>query len=146
MATGALPAGLRPWTAEDRAHRGRPKLFSHLPVSLIRYIRTQTFDGQEMADFMLLVLRGGPIKQAHLSKKKSFPSLRDRMEAANWLTNRAFGLPKETIELTESEDTRAARQTLIAAMSEEDRAALKAILLKAIEAQATTEAPPVPAP
>lgn len=128
-------ANLRPWQPEDRTYRGNPKR-----NPLRHYIRQQTLDGREMADFMLGVLRGEPILKSRLAKRDRIPSLKARMYAAEWLADRAFGRPKESVEITEGDGTRAERRTLIAAMSPEDREALMALLRRAIEAQ--TPAPP----
>lgn len=138
MAANSL-ANLRPWTPEDRAARHAPKRH-HL--TLTRYIREITNDGHEMADFMLGILRGEPIKNPRLDQRARYPGLRARMAAAEWLADRAFGKPKEHLELTEGEGVRAERQTLIAAMTPEDREALMALLRRAIEAQT----PPAPLP
>jgi hypothetical protein len=45
------------------------------------YIRSKTLDGEEIADFMLAIFRDENRR------------LRDRMEAATWLADRAFGRP-----------------------------------------------------
>jgi hypothetical protein len=52
---------------------------------LIARIREETRDGEEIADFMLSVFRD---KTA---------SRRDRMEAASWLTDRAYGRAAQTL-------------------------------------------------
>ncbi len=51
------------------------------PKGLARFIREQTRDGEELAEFMLRTLRN-----------RKAP-LRNRMEAATWLADRAFGRP-----------------------------------------------------
>ena len=108
------------------------------------YIRAQTDDCKEVANLMLGIMRGQPITDPSLAKKRRYPSIRDRMQAADWLTNRAFGLPREFVEITEGAEARAQRQTLIAAMSPEDREALMALLRRAIEAQAPPALPSAP--
>jgi hypothetical protein len=61
---------------------GRPKRLA----KLIETIQRQTRDGQDLVDFMLQTFRSGP--------------MRYRMEAAHWLTERGFGKPPQTVELT----------------------------------------------
>ena len=61
---------------------GRPK---HV-TKLIETIQHETHDGRELVDFMMQTFRSGP--------------MRYRMEAAYWLTERGFGKPPQTVELT----------------------------------------------
>src|SRR5262245_31192751 len=59
------------WKPGDSGHpKGRAPGFSAL-------IRSQTREGAELVDFMMLVFRKAPLKH--------------RMEAANWLADRGFG-------------------------------------------------------
>lgn len=62
---------------------GRPKGF-------VQAIREQTGNGQELVAFMLQVFRGRQPKAR----------LRDRMDAATWLADRAFGKPVQQMEHT----------------------------------------------
>lgn len=135
-------ANLRPWTPEDRAHRGQP--FRNAQTVLIQYIRHQSKDGAEMVDFMFAVLRGETIKAPGLKRKRAVPTIRDRMHAADWLANRAFGLPKETIEVSDPEGARQERLTLLAKLPSEARQALRAILSEALAAQALAPRPIAP--
>jgi hypothetical protein len=59
---------------------GRPKG----TVGLAAYIKAKTTDGQEIADFMMCVMRGEKIEG------KS-PKIVERIEAARWLADRAWG-------------------------------------------------------
>jgi hypothetical protein len=59
---------------------GRPK-----SAGLVARIREETRDGEEIADFMLSVFRD------------ESASRRDRMEAASWLTDRAYGRAAQTV-------------------------------------------------
>jgi hypothetical protein len=52
------------------------------------YIRTQTHDGQRIADFMLTVMND-------TARKIDQP-----MEAATWLADRGFGKPAQAVELS----------------------------------------------
>ena len=85
-------------------------------------------------------VKNGPSGRGHGKPPRPSPELRVR--AAEILLDRAFGKAKEILEL--QGDDAAARQerlTLIASMSQDDRDALRALLLKALEARA--QAPPV---
>src|SRR5207244_5015060 len=53
------------------------------PRGLAQLIREATDDGRELVDFMLRVVRG----------KEARARVRDRMDAATWLADRAFGKP-----------------------------------------------------
>jgi hypothetical protein len=54
------------------------------PKGLVRRIREETRDGEELVDFMLRVLRS------------EGESTRTRVEAASWLADRGFGRPQQT--------------------------------------------------
>ena len=54
------------------------------PKGLASYVREQTLEGEELADFYLAIFRGEKI-----DRKK--PGLRRRMEAGTWLSDRGFG-------------------------------------------------------
>jgi len=56
------------------------------PAGLAALIRAQTNDGRDIADFMLKAMRNGALEQ------------RERMEAARWLGDRAFGRVGLTLE------------------------------------------------
>lgn len=55
------------------------------PQGLGTYIRTETQDGQAIADFMLAVMKD-PARKVD-----------QRMEAATWLADRGFGKPAQVI-------------------------------------------------
>lgn len=65
------------WKAGDPSPNpgGRPK-------GLASYIREQTMDGRELADFLMAVVRGG---------ERAFCKMSDRLYACEMLMNRAFG-------------------------------------------------------
>lgn len=58
------------------------------PKGLVRAIREQTEDGEQLVAFMLRVFRG------EVAEAK----LRDQMEAATWLADRGFGKPVQALE------------------------------------------------
>ena len=63
------------------------------PRGLATYVRETTNNGQEMVDLMTSIMRGETIDGLK-------PRLRDRMNAATWLSDRAFGKPSMQIEAT----------------------------------------------
>jgi hypothetical protein len=134
-------ANLRPWTKSDRDVRGTVHV-NPKRLSLVKYIRSRTDDGREMADFMLAVLRGERLRLPGLPPARAHarPNIRLRMQAADWLANRAFGFPKESLEVTDGE-ARQERLTLLASMSDDDLSALRVILLRALEARAQAHDP-----
>src|SRR4029453_9860636 len=60
------------------------------PKGLVRAIREQTQDGEELVSFMLRGLRG----------EAEGGRLRDRLEAASWLADRGFGKPTQAMEVS----------------------------------------------
>jgi hypothetical protein len=54
------------------------------PKGLVRRIREETRDGEELVDYMLAVLRA------------EGESTSPRVEAASWLADRGFGRPQQT--------------------------------------------------
>ena len=63
------------------------------PRGLAAYVRESTGNGQEMVDLMTSVMRGETIDGTK-------PRIKDRMDAASWLSDRAFGKPSMQIEAT----------------------------------------------
>jgi hypothetical protein len=66
------------------------------PKGLASIIRDRTFDGQELVDFYTSVFRGEKIDGVK-------PTLKLRMEAATWLTDRGFGKPMQSIQMAAQE-------------------------------------------
>jgi hypothetical protein len=70
-------------------------------LGLTRYIRETTSEGAELVNFMLAVFRGD---MAHLPNARTRPlprneiDLRDRIAAATWLADRAFGRPGQVLD------------------------------------------------
>ena len=63
------------------------------PRGLAAYVRENTGDGKEMVDLMATIMRGETIDGIA-------PRIRNRMEAASCLADRAFGKPTTQIEAT----------------------------------------------
>ena len=61
------------------------------PRGLASYVREKTCDGTEIVDLMVSVMRGETVDGAK-------PRLRDRMDAATWLSDRGFGRPVNQVE------------------------------------------------
>src|SRR5262249_51192104 len=97
---------------------GRPRgAKNRAPLGLAAYVRDQTLDGRELADFHLSILRG------HVpgAPKKEQPRLRDRMEAADWLADRAFGRPSHQDPWPGSESGQGFLLPTVDALPEEDK-------------------------
>jgi len=81
-------ANLRPIKkGEVRNPGGRPK-------GLERIIREQTKDGSEIVRVFLSVFNG------EVQPDGDLPSAKDRMQAAEWLTERGYGKVKDQVELS----------------------------------------------
>ena len=59
------------------------------PKGIVRAIREQTRDGDDLVAFVVRVFRG----------EVDGVKLRDRLEAATWLADRGFGKPTQGVEL-----------------------------------------------
>jgi len=80
--TAAAPRG-RPF---PKGQSGNP---GGRPRGLVRAIRDQTEEGDELVAFVMRVFRG----------EVEGVRLRDRLEAATWLADRGFGKPTQGVEL-----------------------------------------------
>ena len=71
---------------------------------VVGYIKSLTHDGEEMIDLMVKVMRGEPMPRVMKLPSgeemtvEQTPTTETRMEAAEWLTDRAFGKPAQKIE------------------------------------------------
>ena len=63
------------------------------PKGLANYVRESTYNGEEIVDLMVSVMRGEIIDGMK-------PRIRDRMDAASWLSDRGFGKPITSVEAT----------------------------------------------
>lgn len=61
------------------------------PRGLAAYVRENTDGGEEIVELMVSVMRGDVIGG-------QVPRIRDRMDAATWLADRAFGKPVASVE------------------------------------------------
>jgi hypothetical protein len=122
------------------------------PQGLARLAREAVGDGQDLIQFFTAVLRAD---RKYLGERRV--ALRDRMQAATWLADRAFGKAIQVVEIPEDpqqEQVEAARQQLIE-MPLELREAVGRWLLErrnsrlraqreAIEARVKSMLPPAP--
>jgi len=61
------------------------------------YIQYHTHNAREMIDLYLAVMRGDPVVER---KKKHYPAcIGDRLHAADWLVNQAWGKPQESLKV-----------------------------------------------
>jgi hypothetical protein len=81
------------------------------PKGLAALIRARTQDGQELVDLMLKIMRGElPVERTYIRDGEEYtvlekPSLRDRMQAAEWLAERGFGKVTEHFALQNPDGT-----------------------------------------
>jgi hypothetical protein len=126
---------------------GNPNGFTGPLRSLASQIRAQTGNGSEIAALYLEIMRGNPVRMPGRTIKKGKngrkisvlyvrPTLDQRIDAAAWLADRGWGKAKETIELT-GEASPAQRLELLRRLSDEDRAQLRGLLQRALEAKTT---------
>jgi hypothetical protein len=81
--------------------RGRSGNPAGRPLGLTRYIRETTGEGVELANFMLAVFRGDVThipNAKRQSRHRNEIDLRDRIAAATWLADRAFGRPGQVLD------------------------------------------------
>ena len=118
-------------------------------VTLARYIRQRSQDGQVYIDFLTAVMNGEPLPFPGRNGRQAAgppprPNIDQRLRACELLLARGWGLPKEILELHQDDHAaRAQRLTLFASMPEEDLATIRGLLEKHIAAQ--TRAAPVEA-
>ena len=73
---------------------GRPKGFK----GLAREIQQRTDDGRELVEFALKVFKGEPVTEGG-----QVPKLELRWQALEWLSDRGFGKPVQSVDLNVSE-------------------------------------------
>lgn len=123
---------------------------------LATFVRKSTRDGQEIARFLLEVMRGEKLSiPGRNGGRPSRPNVDQRIRAAELLLDRGWGRAREIIQLEgDAASSPAERMAALRRLSDEDRAALAELLAKALDppvvdvpAIAESDAPaPAPAP
>ena len=67
------------------------------PRGLAALVRERTADGAELVDFYLAVARGEP-QAVPGTRKRQTPTLQQRLQAMDWLTERGFGRVAQPLE------------------------------------------------
>jgi hypothetical protein len=105
VASNRNTSGLRPhWKPGQSGNPGGR-------LSLLqKYIRSETKDGKELADFALQVMRGEltttVVPKGSETAVEVGPTFGERIQALHWLGERGFGKPKDAPESQDPEDLR----------------------------------------
>lgn len=103
-----------------RFGEGQPNNKGGRPKGLMQMARAATKDGKLLVDFALGVLAGKETQTRYDMDGTAYevtPSIKDRLQAMEWLADRGFGKSVETHTL-QNPDGSAIRQTLIIALSQ----------------------------
>jgi hypothetical protein len=92
-------------------------------------VRRRTHNGRALVDFFMNVLEGRPIERP--GRRPLTPNIDHQIVAANWLSDRGYGRPKETLEVLD-QSSQTQRLELLRKLSDDERAQLRAILTKAL--------------
>jgi hypothetical protein len=98
MAQNSEPARRGPGRPFRRGRSGNP---GGRPAGLRRAIQHATTNGRDLAELMVKVMAGQPLR---LDGRLYRPSLEDSLMAATWLADRGFGKPVSAIELMLAEE------------------------------------------
>jgi hypothetical protein len=113
--TCLLPVEASENPPERPTHGAHPRKPGGRPKGLVRRIREESGDGEELVDYMLRVFRA------------EGESTKTRVEAASWLADRGFGRPQQTTPVGTA-DARASVSPLSDLSDEELDARLRAFL------------------
>jgi hypothetical protein len=141
----------RPWLTPpwQPGQSGNPLGQSIGILGLAREVRRRTNNGRELVDFFMNVLEGRPIERP--GRRPLTPNIDHQMAAANWLSDRGWGRPKELLEIT-GEATPSQRLELLRRLSDDEREQLRGLLARALSgpsvptSDATTDGAPALAP
>ncbi len=125
---------LRPW---QPGQSGNPLGQATSRVTLARYIRQLSQDGQVYVDFLMTVMRGealplpAPHGHGHAQGRPPRPTIDQRLRAAELLMDRGWGKAKEILEFVEDRP-RIDHRALVAQLSADERATLEHLLDRAL--------------
>jgi hypothetical protein len=105
-------------------------------LTLAKYIRQRSQDGQVYIDFLTAVMNGEPLPLPGMNGRNApgpppRPNIDQRLRAAELLLDRGWGRAKEILELVE-ERPGIDRRALVAQLSAEERATLEHLLDRAL--------------
>ena len=118
--------GLIPW---QPGTSGNPLGGSISALGLAAEIRRRTQNGRQLVDFYMNLLEGRPIERP--GRRALTPNLDHMVVAASWLTDRAYGKPKETLEVMD-QSSLTQRLELLRRLSDREREELRGLLAKAL--------------
>jgi hypothetical protein len=121
-----------------KGQSGNPLGHATSRLTLARYIRQRSGDGEAFVEFLFSVMRGEPIPLPATNGHRRAgrrPSIDQQLRAVELLLDRGWGRSKEILEVHDPDAARAQRLTLFASMPTEDRDTIAGLLRKALEAQ-----------
>jgi hypothetical protein len=124
---------LIPWRPGES---GNPLGGSISALGLAAEVRRRTHNGRALVDFFMNVLEGRPIERP--GRRPLTPNIDHQIVAANWLSDRGYGRPKETLEVLD-QSSQTQRLELLRKLSDDERVQLRAILTKALNGTSVPE-------
>jgi hypothetical protein len=117
---------LIPW---EPGTSGNPLGGAISALGLAAEVRRRTQNGRQLVDFYMNLLEGRPIERP--GRRALTPNLDHMVVAANWLSDRGYGKPKETLEVMD-QSSQTQRLELLRRLSDSEREQLRALLQRAL--------------